>query len=105
MIELKKEFKKGNRTFKQLLKQNCLVIYSVSQPHLDDTNETVWYEVFRRTVRQKDTFHEDEYEKYPNDEAFGLWAWSCSNLQCVRKVLTNHFAGCNVDAIIAGLQN
>ena len=105
MIELKKEFKKGNRTFKQLLKQEYLVIYSVTQPHQDDDGNSEWYEVFRRIVREKDMYHEDEFEKYPNDEAFGTWAWSCSNLKCVRKTLINHFAECDVDAIIAGLKN
>lgn len=103
MIELAKEFKKGNRSFKQKVKENYLVIYTVSQPHLDDDKETVWYEVFRRIVKQKDIFHDDEYEKYPNDEAFGVWAWSCSNIDCVKKVLTNHFLDCDADTIIARL--
>lgn len=100
MIELKKEFTKKGITFKQMYKSNCLAIYSVSHKGVDDGKARTWYEVFRILVKQKDLFHYDDYEKYPNDEAFGQWAWSCSSVKSVEKVLNKHFKDCgNIIAI------
>ena len=82
MIELKKEFTKKGIVFKQIFRDDKLAIYSTSFPS---------YEVFKIIVHKPDRFHDDEYELYPYDEAFGVWAWSCSNEKVVNKVLKNHF--------------
>ena len=81
MIELKKEFTKKGKLFRQVFKDNELVIYSVGGD----------YEVFRYTTHKPDTFHDDEWEVYPYDEAFGAFAWYCSNPSCVAKVIWNNF--------------
>lgn len=94
MIELKKKFVRKGSEYNQLYKDDCLVIYSVSRKKADDDTFCSWYEVFRRIVREKDSFHDDEYERLPFDEAFGVWAWSCSNLKVVEKVLKKHFEDC-----------
>lgn len=85
MIELKKEFKKKGVNYKQLFKDNVLVIYSCKG------HSSNYYEVFRRTTHRPDKFHNDEYELYPYDEAFGGFAWCASNASIVAKVLNNHF--------------
>ena len=104
MIELKKEFKKKVGKFTQLFKDERVTIYSVEQKHADDDGTLLWYEVFRPTVRKGNNFtNNEDFEKYPSNEDFGKWAWSCSNLKCVRKTLINHFAECDADAIIAQL--
>ena len=33
----------------------------------------------------------DEYEVYPSDESFGAWAWCCSTVKSVEKMLNKHF--------------
>jgi hypothetical protein len=92
MIELKNEFtKSGGRTFKKLYKQDCLAIYEVSVEQVDNTPPTKFYEVFAVLVRESDQYHKDAYEKYPFNEAFGSWAWCCTNPSCVAKVLAIHF--------------
>jgi len=91
MIELKKEFKKQGTLFQQIYKDSCLAIYRLSRQGMDNDKVYSWFEVFRITRRASDAFHNDDYEKYPNDEAFGTWAWSCSNEESVRKVLKKHF--------------
>ena len=85
MIELKKTFSKRNVQFTQTYKDEALCLYIVAQ------NERNSYEVFKPIVRQKDIFHQDEYEHYPSDEEFGKWAWSCSNASHLAKVLFLHF--------------
>lgn len=80
MIELKEKFeiKKYRMAFHQLYKDNELVIYRV------ESENSVWYEVFRYRTMPPDRFHDDEWEYYPGDEA-----WSCSNLDVVRKVISH----------------
>lgn len=91
MIYLIEHFVKGGVEFTQCFKDDELVIYNLRQKHLDDDDYSEWYEVFQLKVKQKDIYHPDEFEKYPNDEAFGQWAWCCSNEKCVIKVLKKHF--------------
>lgn len=90
MIELKKEFRKKGTKFRQLFKDDDLVIYELSR-NGEDGNGYHWYEVFRRYVKAADIYHADQFEKYPYDECFGVWAWSCSNEKTVNKVLKEHF--------------
>ena len=95
MIELRKEFTKRGTSFKQLYKDNGIAIYRISRPNADNTKESVWYEVFHIRTHKADKFHNDVYERYPSDESFGSWAWSCSNIDSIRKVLNKHFANHN----------
>lgn len=85
MITLREKFSKKGVEYTQLFKDNDLVIYRCS--YLFD----VYYEVFRYKVHKSDIYHDDEYEMYPCDEQFGLWAWCCSNIDIVRKVIRKHF--------------
>ena len=92
MIELKKEFKKKGVVYTQLFKDENLVIYELSEASVNDPAEVIrWYEVFRPTIHRADIYHPDEYELYPYDEAFGNWAWSCSTVKSVEKILRKHF--------------
>lgn len=87
MIELKENFEKKawGVKFHQAFKDDELVIYRLDQ------GESHWYEVFKRVVHKQDKFHVEDYEAYPSDESFGKWAWSCSDIRSVRKVLGKHF--------------
>lgn len=82
MIELKKEFRKKGVDFKQVYKDDELVIYKTGFPS---------FEVFRPMIHNADKYHMDVYELYPYDEAFGSFAWSCSNESSVNKILKKHF--------------
>lgn len=93
MIELKKEFKLKGTNYKQLYKDSQVVIYRISRPSEDNSKEIVWYEVFKPCRKAPDIYHDDYYEKYPYDEAFGDWAWCCSNIDVVRKVLSHPTRG------------
>ena len=90
MIELKKKFIKSGIEFEQIFKDDVLVIYQLSKTY-DDGYVSKWFEVFKYTVRKPDIYHSDRFEKYPGDEQFGLWAWSCSNKDVVQKVLNREF--------------
>ena len=87
MIELKKDFTRKGIRYQQLMKNEQIVLYRCSRVDGLDT----YYEVFKRKVEQPNEFHNDEYERYPSDEAFGSWAWCCSNGKSVEKVLRKHF--------------
>ena len=93
MIELKKEFTKRGTMFQQVYKDDSVVIYRLSRRGVDNGKESVWYEVFKRLVMKPDIYHDDEFEKYPYDETFGKWAWSCSNINVVRRVLSDPVRG------------
>ena len=82
MVEFKKEFSKRGINFKQIYKDDKLCIYQTSFPS---------YEVFRRVVHAPDRFHEEDYELYPCSEAFGKWAWSCSNEESINRMIKKHF--------------
>lgn len=86
MIKLRKEFKKKGVEFRNFFKDDKLVVYRLQ------TEDKTWYEVFRLVVHKKDMYHDDEYEKYPCDEHFGLWAWCCSDPSCVCKVINKEFS-------------
>ena len=82
MIELKLEFTKKGINFKQIYKDDKMVIYQTSFPS---------YEIFRRVVHSPDIFHQDTYEQYPSNEAFGTWAWSCSDEASLNRMIKKHF--------------
>lgn len=90
MIKLKETFNKKGISFTQLHKDNDIVIYKLQQRYEDGTTST-WYEVFRPKVEQPNNFRNDQWERYPTNEDFGKWAWSCSNIKVVEKVLQREF--------------
>ena len=104
MIELKKEYNKHFGKLSQAYRDDRLAIYAVN-----GRSGGLWYEVFKIRVRPANRFVDDEFEAYPSDEDFGVWAWSCSNLDVVKKVLCHptrgHFGMTDEegDAIIAQL--
>ena len=94
MKELKKQFRKKGTDFTQLYKDGNLAIYQLSRPYVEGNGHSVWYEVFRyKTAKTPKMWESDEneMEKYPSDEEFGVWAWSCSNVESVKKVLNAEF--------------
>lgn len=92
MIKLKEKFSKKGVVYEQVYRDGVLAIYELSTISVDDPSEIIrWYEVFKITVHKADKYHPDEYELYPYDESFGLFAWCCSTESCVGKVLYEHF--------------
>ena len=96
MKELRKTFRKKGTDFTQLYKDNNLVVYQLSRPFVDGNGYSVWYEVFRYRTggmhpMSSDYDPNEVVEKYPSDEEFGLWAWSCSNIESIKKVLNAEF--------------
>lgn len=97
MIRLKENFKKGNREFQQLYRDNKMAIYKVV--FNGDGGCCEFTEVFRIKVRKPNQYHPESFEFYPVDESFGGWAWCCSTLPSLKKILTMKF-----DVDIASLQ-
>ena len=87
MIKLREEFNKKGLHFKQIFRDDTIGIYSV----VDEKHNYGFYEVFRITIHKPDKFHPDEYELYPYDEAFGLFAWCASEERIICKVLYLNF--------------
>lgn len=96
MKELRDVFAKRGIEFKQVIKCKDIVIYALNYAH---TPKNKWFEVFKYKTHEKDKYHDDEYERYPSDESFGIWAWSCSNVKCVEKVINKHFPNVNASEI------
>lgn len=82
MIELKKNFSKYGDEFTQLYKKNGIAIYRRSNEHYDDV-----FEIFKIRVSKQDMYHEDMYERYPQEEAFGNWAWCAHGIHQLYAVL------------------
>lgn len=98
MIDLKGEFTKKGITYKQVIKCKDIVIYELNGTNTQGNNK--WFEVFRYRVKKPDRFHDDDYVVYPSNEDFGLWAWSCSSVQSVHKVINKHFPDIDQDEIL-----
>lgn len=65
----------------------------------------VYFEVFRYRTAKPHPHSNEDYdlvELYPTDNVFGLYAWACSNLECVEKVMRKHF---EIDYDIKNIQN
>lgn len=93
MRKLREEFSKRTLHFKQLHKDTNVVIYQVSHPN---SETQPWFEVFKyktTTMCPMDKNYDpnEVVEAYPSDEHFGLWAWSCSNVESLAKVLRTKF--------------
>ena len=88
--ELDKEFTKRGVNFKQEVKNDELVIYRCTNIETKDE----YFEVFKYRTAKPHPMDEgtwDLVELYPSDNAFGVWAWCCSSVPCVNKVLKKHF--------------
>lgn len=60
----------------------------------DITFGNVYYEVFRYKISKPHPMDKGDWdmvELYPSSESFGVWAWCCSDLECIKKVMFNHF--------------
>ena len=101
MIELKKEFTRKGVQFKQMFKNAKVVIYRLSRTY-DNGITSIWYEVFKNRIHLPDKYHYDSYEVYPFDEAFGDWAWCCSSLKSLEKIVKREFPD-DMDAITSCL--
>lgn len=101
--ELQKEFeKKGvkytqiNKTIKANINEkedkayDGIVIYKCYNLSYHDE----YFEVFRYRIAKPhpyDAENWDMVELYPSDEAFGVWSWSCSDIDSVKKIVKKHF--------------
>lgn len=95
MIQLKKTFKKtGGRTFTQVYRTDKMAIYLVEWP---EGNKAV--EVFKITVSNS-PFYDGPFEKYPSNEEFGKWAWSCSTQPSLEKIMKRHFPDIPIPKIL-----
>lgn len=100
VIELPKEFiGKGSvcgAKFSQCFCGDGYYIYK-KQLRAENGFENTKYEVFFERVSKSYTVVDgkfitnDEIGKvqYPNDEAFGIWAWDCSNIASIKRILSN----------------
>lgn len=103
MIYLKKEFVKKGVRYNQVLRDEEIVVYVCAKPYKLDNGDVFvdkYLEVFKPRTHKKDKFHNDDYELYPNDESFGLWAWCVTNVDSLMKVLSKHFQGVDADLVL-----
>ena len=92
MILLKTTFNKKGTIFNQIYKDEEIAIYQLTRQKADDNTQTYsWYEIWKIKIRQKDKYHDDQYERPAYDEAFGTFAWSCSNKTSLFKILKREF--------------
>lgn len=101
--ELPKEFEKKGIKYTQLIrnlydvtdekgeiKKDGYLIYKCED--IDDGFS--YYEVFRYRLIPPHPYSNEDYdmiESYPTENQFGLSAWCCSNVECVKKVMKKHF--------------
>lgn len=111
--ELQKEFEKKGVKYTQLVKEikeyfngkyekvkDGIVVYKCSNLSYHDE----YFEVFRYRIAKPHPYDADDWdmvELYPSDEAFGVWAWSCSGIDSVKKIVRKHFEDGNI--ILSGI--
>lgn len=97
---LQETFSRLGYTYTQIVKNPDVVIYRV------EDNTECYFEIFKSKVRvlvegwgnsQQIAEGYTHAERYPEDNAFGTWAWCCRGLKAVRRVLATHFPGVDVD--------
>ena len=75
--ELPEIFTKGTKTYVQIGKNDNAYLYEISDS--DPMNEHIYFEVFFKKIAKGKTFpNGNKVPKrviYPNNEAFGIWAW------------------------------
>ena len=99
MIRLKECFVKRGKRYTQVHRNDDMALYFVNNKH------ECYYEVFRIRVEKPNNFVNDEYERYPGDECFGIWAWCCSNEKSLEKVLKKHFPNIGMEDISKNTSN
>lgn len=88
MLELEKQWKKGNRTFTQIYSDGKWYIYEVFAVYDEKRNIThTYYEVFKKKVAPHKIYDNgwkttgEMCERYPSNEDFGVWAWCCNTVK------------------------
>lgn len=112
--ELPKEFEKKGVRYTQLVRNLYDITDADGNPSKDgyliykcENIEfgNVYFEVFRYRTAKPHPYSNEDYdlvELYPTDNVFGLYAWACSNLECVEKVMRKHL---EIDYDIKNIQN
>lgn len=101
--ELQKEFEKKGVKYTQLVKEikeyvngkdekvkDGIVVYKCSNLSYHDE----YFEVFRYRIAKPHPYDAEDWdmvELYPSDEAFGVWSWSCSDIDSLKKIVKKHF--------------
>ena len=95
MIRLKECFMKRGNKYTQVYRNDDMALYLVD-------NEHGWYyvEVFKIKTHKADKYHDDEYEVYPCDEAFGLYAWCCTTRKSLEKIMNREFPNVPIPNIL-----
>lgn len=94
MIKLKEWFlKRGNR-YTQVYRNDDMALYLV------DNEYDYYVEVFKIRTHKADKYHDDEYEVYPCDEAFGLHAWCCTTRKSLEKIMNREFPNVPIPNIL-----
>lgn len=108
MKALREKFISKGIEYTQLHKDDKLVIYEAKADHYGVKD--IYYEVFNYKVGSMNPMAEnydpnEEVELYPRDNAFGYWAWCCSDWKCIAKVLRNHYDYTDNDILNLASQN
>ena len=94
MIRLKECFMKRSNRFTQVYRNDDMALYLV------DNEYDYYVEVFKIRTHKADRYHDDEYEVYPGDESFGVWAWCCSNRKSLKKIMNREFPNVPIPNIL-----
>ena len=90
--------KKG-KGYTQVYRNDDMALYLVN-------NEYDYYvEVFKIRTHKADRYHDDEYEVYPCDEAFGLHAWCCTTRKSLEKIMNREFPSVPIPNILINKRN
>lgn len=87
---LPKEFVKKGVKYTLLEKNEVFVLYRCESIAYGYS----YFEVFKPRMGKPHPMSDEDYdlvELYPSDELFGIYAWACSNIECVKKVMKKHF--------------
>lgn len=84
--QLEKEFTKKGVLYTQMEKTEEYVLYRCKNIEFGN----VYYEVFKYRTGKPHFMSGEDFdliEVYPSNDAFGNWAFCCSDLKCVEKVM------------------
>jgi len=82
-MELPDEIRKNGFRYTKVLKGDKSYIFCQYV-----TPDTVYFEVFKIRVRKETMFKGKKIpagHRFPNDEAFGIWAWTYSNYDLAKR--------------------
>lgn len=94
MIRLKECFMKRGNKYTQVYRNDDMALYLVNNEH------ECYVEVFKIRMHKADKYHNDEYEVYPCDESFGVWAWCCNNRKSLEKIMNREFPNVPIPNIL-----